>query len=89
MLMPETENSDETAEAEATAAAPEEPRPPMALKRGSKIQSGYRKGTVKVLRGGGPKPYDFLVRWDGEKYPQWLLYATAERDYERGELEVG
>jgi hypothetical protein len=62
--------------------------PPFQLKRGTTIRIGYRQGRVENVRGRGAKPYDFMVRWDAEKYPQWLLYATAERDYQSGHLTV-
>jgi hypothetical protein len=75
--------------AAATEPEPEaKPRPPLALKRGTRIQSGWRKGTVDTVRGGWTKPYDVRVVWDGEKYPQWLIFRTLELDHERGDLKV-
>jgi hypothetical protein len=73
-----------------TATTPLEPakRPPLNLKRGTRIQLGPRKGTVKEVRGSWKKPYDLRVVWDGEKYPQYLIYQTLELDYEQGNLKV-
>ena len=59
-----------------------------AVRKGTRIQLGYRKGTVDTVRGGWKKPYDFRVVWDGQKYPQWLLFTTAELDLARGDLKV-
>ena len=58
------------------------------MRPGIRIQIGYRIGRVKTVRGGGKKPYDVMVAWEGEKYPQWLSYYAVERDYEDGRLNV-
>ena len=68
--------------------APAAPPPPLALKRGSRIQLGFRKGTVDQPRGGGKKPYDVRVTWDGQKYPQFITFRTLELDYDKGRLKV-
>ena len=72
--------------------AAEEPLPatpePLVLKKGSRIQLGFRKGTVGTVRGSWKKPYDVRVVWEGEKYPQWLLFTTLELDRERGDLKI-
>jgi len=60
---------------------------PLELKKGMRIQIGYRRGTVESVRGGWSKPYDVRVRWDGEKYPQWILHRTLEADHESGKLK--
>jgi hypothetical protein len=65
-------------------AQPEKP----VLRKGTRIQLGYRKGKVDTVRGGWKKPYDIRVVWDGEKYPQWLLFTTAELDIARGDLKI-
>ena len=61
---------------------------PLALKRGARIQLGYRAGTVESVRGGWTKPYDVKVRWDSEKYPQWISHMTLELDHMHGKLKV-
>jgi hypothetical protein len=78
----------EPAAAEPEPAPEEKPRRPLVLKRGTRIQSGWRKGKVDTVRGGWKKPYDVRVVWDGEKYPQWLIFRTLELDHERGDLKV-
>src|SRR5438093_1100834 len=67
---------------------PPECKDPLVLQRGARIQLGYRQGTVDCVRGGWKKPYDVLVRWEGEKYPQWLLFTTLELEYRKGTLKV-
>lgn len=64
------------------------PLVPLSLRKGTRIRMGYREGVVLSVRGGRSKPYDFMVKWEGEKYPLWLLYSTAERDYQRGHLKT-
>lgn len=86
--------SQETQAPAATAVAPAgaeqeaKLKPPLTLRRGTRIQSGWRKGRVDIVRGGWTKPYDVRVVWDGEKYPQWLIFRTLELDYERGDLKI-
>ena len=70
------------------AEAPAAKMPPLELRRGARLQLGYRLGRVETVRGGGAKPYDVRVRWEGEKYPVWLIHATLERDHARGFLKV-
>ena len=65
-----------------------EKQPPLRLKRGIRIQLGHRTGKVAQLRGPGPNPYDVLVAWDEDKYPQWLVFVSLEREYERGDLKL-
>lgn len=64
------------------------PKGPLVLQRGAKIRLGFRTGLVKSVRGGGKKPYEVMVRWDGEKYPQWITFRTLELDHERGRLTL-
>ncbi|HVR74100.1 MAG TPA: hypothetical protein VMT52_07205 [Planctomycetota bacterium] len=64
------------------------PEGPLILKRGAKIRLGFRAGLVKSVRGGGTKPYEVMVHWDGEKYPQWITFRTLELDHERGRLTL-
>jgi hypothetical protein len=68
--------------------AKEAPRGPLSIRRGSRIRLGRREGRIDTLRGGGPRPYDVLIRWDDEKYPQWLIYTQLEREHELGNLAV-
>ena len=77
-----------TSDAEAAAAAPAVPRKPFRLRRGTRIELGFRHGVVRDVRGGLKKPYDVLIKWDEEKYPVWVIYSTLERDYEAGSLTV-
>jgi hypothetical protein len=74
-------------------AATETPAParpaPLALRRGTRIQLGYRAGRVDALRFAGKKPYEVRITWDGEKYPQIALYRTLELEHEKGALKVG
>jgi hypothetical protein len=88
----ETKTPSETATAQSSTAtpkgAPSEVDGQLVLERGSRIQLGYRQGTVGCVRGGWTKPYDVRVRWDGEKYPQWLIFTTLELDYKKGNLKV-
>ena len=68
---------------------PSIPQPaPLVLAKGTRIQLGFRKGKVATVRGGWRKPYDVRVVWDGEKYPQWLLFTTLELDLARGDLKI-
>ena len=72
----------------ATESEPTAPLIPFPLHKGTQIRLGYREGTVLCVRGGRSKPYDFMVKWSDGKYPQWLLYTTAERDYQCGHLKT-
>jgi hypothetical protein len=85
--LPEKETGadpDPEAGEESTPAQAEKP----VLRKGARIHLGYRKGTVDTIRGGWKKPYDIRVVWDGEKYPQWLLFTTVELDIARGDLKI-
>jgi hypothetical protein len=64
------------------------PRGPLLLKRGARIRLGFRTGLVKSVRGGGRKPYEVMMQWDGEKYPQWINFRTLELDHERDRLTL-
>jgi len=81
----ETEAATDPGSAEERTPAPPQP---LVLKKGTRIQLGYKKGTVDTVRGGWKKPYDIRVVWDGEKYPQWLLFTTVELDLARGDLKI-
>ncbi|MBI4606919.1 MAG: hypothetical protein HY721_33570 [Planctomycetes bacterium] len=61
---------------------------PLVLRRGSRIQLGYRTGTVDAVRGAWKKPYEVRVVWDGEKYPQYFVFRTLELEHEQGNLKV-
>ncbi|HZN57164.1 MAG TPA: hypothetical protein VFD71_03735 [Planctomycetota bacterium] len=75
--------------AEPTSAAPAAAPPvPLRLARGAKIQLGRRQGVVEAVRGDWKKPYDVRVRWDGEKYPQYIIFRTLEIDNDSGRLKV-
>ena len=65
-------------------AAPE----PLRLKRGTRIRLGHRTGTLEAVRGDWKEPYEVRIRWDGEKYPQYIVFRTLERDHEQGKLKV-
>ena len=86
--MENAETNDETPVEPAEQATTEAPKPPLQIRKGSRIRLGFRQGRVTTVRGGGEKPYDVLVSWDGEKYQQWLIYSQVERDYELGNLQV-
>jgi len=58
------------------------------LRRGTKLELGYRRGTVQSVRGGWSKPYDVRVHWDHEKYPQWITFRTLELHHAQGKLKV-
>jgi len=77
-----------TATAEPVTAETPERSGPLRLKKGRRIQHGYRQGTVDYVRGGWSEPYDVRVRWDGEKYPQWIVFKTLELDYKQGKLTL-
>lgn len=80
-----------TAEAATLAPEPAEktvPKGPLLLVRGAKIRLGWRTGLIKSVRGGGTKPYEVMVHWDGEKYPQWITFRTLELDHEQGRLTL-
>lgn len=64
------------------------PPQPLVLEKGTRIQLGYRKGKVDTVRGGWRKPYDVRVVWEGQKYPQWLLFMSLELDLARGDLKI-
>ncbi len=59
-------------------------RPPLVIKRGTRIQMGPRRGRIDQVR--GDPVYDVRVKWEGEKYPQFLLYQSLKRQYELGNL---
>ena len=58
------------------------------LRPGTKLELGYRRGTVQYVRGGWSKPYDVRVHWDHEKYPQWITFRTLELNHEQGTLKI-
>ena len=47
---------------EPAAGVPAGKTPPLELRRGARLQLGYRLGRVEAVRGGGKKPYDVRVR---------------------------
>jgi hypothetical protein len=69
------------------ATAPPKPAP-FSLKKGTRIQLGYRTGKVDALRSAGKKPYEVRITWDGVKYPQMILYRTLELEHEKGALAI-
>jgi hypothetical protein len=92
-MSPETSTlPDEETDVPPEAGAAEEALPaqpqPLVLKKGTRIRLGFRKGTVGTVRGSWKKPYDVKVLWEGEKYPQWLIFTTLELDRARGDLEI-
>lgn len=64
------------------------PLAPFSLRRGTRLQLGARTGTVEAVRWSGSHPYDVKLRWDGEKYPQFLLHRTLEFSYTSGALKL-
>ena len=60
----------------------------LTLRRGMKLECGYRRGTVQYVRGSWDKPYDVRVHWDHEKCPQWITFRTLELNHEQGTLKV-
>lgn len=72
---------------DATAPAEGEPRP-FALRSGTRLRLGPRRGTVTRLRGGTTEPYDVQIRWDGHKYPEWHIYRSLLYLHRQGRLEV-
>src|SRR5262245_53612824 len=76
------------AEAPAPAATAPPTPAPFSLKKGTRIQLGYRTGKVDALRSAGKKPYEVRITWDGTKYPQMILYRTLELEHEKGALAI-
>jgi hypothetical protein len=79
---------DETAAETEEAAPPEKPKPSgtFNLISGAKIEHGKRSGTVAKVRGNGPEPYEVQIRWEGEKYPEWHLFAALKQAWSQGEF---
>ena len=72
------------------AAAPEKPKPTgkFELISGAIVEYGQRKGKAVEVRGNGPEPYDVQIRWDGDKYPEWFLFAALRAAWAEGEFRV-
>ena len=64
-----------------------ESRPPVELRKGSRIRLGHRIGQIDELRGGNP-PYDARIKWDDDKYFQYIVYGSLLREYELGNLSL-
>jgi len=86
----EVTDGEESAEAaaESSGAIVGSERAPFTISKGARFRLGYRIGRVDSLRGGIGIPYDARVTWEGEKYPQYLLYQNLKREYENGNLEL-
>lgn len=61
------------------------------LKTGAEVAYGPRAGAVESVRGGSGQAdgaYEVMIRWRGEKYPEWYLYATLKRLHDQGEFKI-
>ena len=61
---------------------------PLELAAGMRIQVGPRRGVVECVRGGWERPYEVRISWEGEKYPQYLVFPALEVDYRQGRLKI-